>query len=110
MAFSHAMAGQETQPSTMASLNENQQATLSEAYGKLPLYFIENQGQLDPKVKFYLQASGGSLLFTEEGMVFTGHGGSQKREPLPKTELTPQETDSLPKPLSTGRWWAAAQE
>ena len=26
-----------------------------EVYGKLPLYFIENQGQLDPRVAYYIQ-------------------------------------------------------
>ena len=28
------------------------------SYSKLPLYFIENRGQLDPKVRFYTKTSG----------------------------------------------------
>jgi hypothetical protein len=41
-----------------------------EAYGKLPLYFVENKGQLDPKVRFYVKTSGQTLYFTDEGIVF----------------------------------------
>ncbi len=41
-----------------------------ETYGKLPLYFIENKGQLDPKVRFYVKTSGQTLYFTGEGIVF----------------------------------------
>jgi hypothetical protein len=99
VAFSHGMAGQQTPLPTMAPPSEGQQAALWDAYWKLPLYFIENQGQLDPQVKFYLQASGGALFFTQEGMIFTGHVGSKKREPLPKTELIPKEADSLPETI-----------
>jgi len=40
------------------------------AYGKLPLYFIENKGQLDPKVRFYVKTSGQTLYFIDEGIVF----------------------------------------
>ena len=40
------------------------------AYGNLPLYFIENKGQLDAKVRFYVKTSGQTLYFTDEGIVF----------------------------------------
>jgi hypothetical protein len=33
-------------------------------YGRLPLYFIENRGQVDPKVQFYARAPGQGLAFT----------------------------------------------
>jgi len=41
-----------------------------ETYGKLPLYFIENKGQIDPRVRFYVKTSGQTLYFTDEGIVF----------------------------------------
>jgi hypothetical protein len=44
--------------------------SLLEAYGKLPLYFVENKGQLDSKVRFYVKTSGQTLYFTDEGIVF----------------------------------------
>ena len=41
-----------------------------ESYGKLPLYFIENKGQVDSKVRFYVKTPGQTLYFTDEGIVF----------------------------------------
>src|SRR5713101_3131152 len=42
------------------------QATLS----KLPLYFIENRGQVDGQVAYYVQGRETSLYFTAEGITF----------------------------------------
>ena len=39
-------------------------------YGNLPLYFIENKGQIDPAVRFYVKTSDQTLFFTDEGIVF----------------------------------------
>ncbi len=39
-------------------------------YGRLPLYFIENKGQLDSKVRFYAKTPAQTLYFTNEGIVF----------------------------------------
>ena len=47
----------------------NEQQVL-EAYGKLPLYFIENQGQIDPRVAYYIQGGDKSIYFTPEGVTF----------------------------------------
>jgi hypothetical protein len=44
--------------------------TILEAYGKLPLYFIENKGQLDSRVRFYVKTSSQTLYFTDHGIVF----------------------------------------
>jgi hypothetical protein len=44
---------------------------IEKAYGKLPLHFIHNQGQMDERVKYYTQGSGPSLFFTSEGIYFT---------------------------------------
>jgi len=38
------------------------------AYGKLPLYFIANNGQLSEAVRFYEQGGGHSTFFTEDGV------------------------------------------
>ena len=35
-----------------------------EAYGKLPLYFVENRGQLDARVAYYIQGRDTSVYFT----------------------------------------------
>ncbi len=45
--------------------------TVDEAYGKLPLYFIKNNGQMDKKVKFYTRNGGHTIFFTEGGIYFS---------------------------------------
>ena len=37
-------------------------------YGKMPLYFIPNEGQLDKQVAFYVQGKDRTLFFTAEGI------------------------------------------
>ena len=49
-----------------------------ESYGKLPLYFIENKGQMDDKVKFYEKGAGHSTFFTKEGVLFSLRAGAGK--------------------------------
>ena len=39
-------------------------------FGRMPLYFIANRGQLDPRVAFYVQGGDKSLYFTSEGITF----------------------------------------
>jgi len=41
-----------------------------DAYGKLPLLFIENQGQVDEAVSYYVRASGQTIYLTGKGIVF----------------------------------------
>ena len=43
-------------------------ARLQKAYGKLPLSFIRNDGQLDERVNFYEKGRGHSTFFTQEGV------------------------------------------
>ncbi len=43
---------------------------VQESYGKLPLYFMENQGQFDDAVKFFERGHGHSTFFTPDGVVF----------------------------------------
>jgi hypothetical protein len=43
---------------------------LPQSFGQLPLYFIENRGQADPRVAYYVQARGMTLYFTPEGVTF----------------------------------------
>jgi hypothetical protein len=40
-------------------------------YGRLPLHFIANQGQIDRKVRFYARRGGSTFFFTREGLVLT---------------------------------------
>ncbi|MCP4216902.1 MAG: hypothetical protein GY765_19785 [bacterium] len=41
-------------------------------FGKIPLYFITNKGQVDAQAKFYARASRYTLWLTKSGLVFDG--------------------------------------
>ena len=53
----------------LARPDEAKQARVSEAYGKLPLSFEANRGQLDPEVKFLSRGSGYHLFVTANEVV-----------------------------------------
>ena len=52
------------------SASEAVKAKALEVYGELPLLFIENQGQLDAEVRYYVKAAGQTIYLTDDGMVF----------------------------------------
>ncbi|MBI3799874.1 MAG: SBBP repeat-containing protein [Deltaproteobacteria bacterium] len=56
------------------------QAVLS----KLPLYFIENRGQLDARVAYYLQGRDTAVYFTATGLTFA-LTGPEPGAPVPET-------------------------
>ncbi|MBI4774980.1 MAG: SBBP repeat-containing protein [Deltaproteobacteria bacterium] len=44
--------------------------SVMETFGKVPLYFVENRGQTDPRVAFHVQGQNTSVYFTNEGVTF----------------------------------------
>jgi len=62
-------------------------------WGKMPLYFIANQGQMDDQVSFYVQGKDKTLYFTPQGLTFALNGlpcqppslqGKGRRNSLPR--------------------------
>ena len=51
-----------------SDIDDAAKVQIQETYGKLPLYFIQNDGQVDEKVKFYEKGNGHSTFFTKDGM------------------------------------------
>ena len=47
------------------------------ALAGLPLYFIENQGQIDGRVRYYVQGRDTDLYFTSQGLTFALSGASR---------------------------------
>src|SRR3954471_15913881 len=45
----------------------------------LPLYFVENRGQLDPQVGYYARAHGATAFFTAGGLTYSLVPGQQRR-------------------------------
>jgi len=80
-----AMAGQGWAAAT-AELQRPETARIQAAYGKLPLYFIENKGQVDSAVSYYVQGADTTLYFTRAGVTFglTGEEGSAADRVLPR--------------------------
>ncbi len=54
-----------------AEPTEAQKAEVKKTYGKLPLYFIENKGQVDGQVSFYERGAGHATFFTNNGVVLS---------------------------------------
>ena len=52
------------------SMDEAVKAEVLEAYGKLPVLFIQNDGQLDSTVEYYVKASRQTLYFTGDSIIF----------------------------------------
>ncbi len=52
----------------LAKPDQATQVRVIESYGKLPLSFIRNDGQIDEKVKYYEKSRGHSTYFTKEGI------------------------------------------
>ena len=46
-------------------------AELVKGFGQLPLYFVENQGQLDEQVAYYIQGRNMTIYFTPTGVTFS---------------------------------------
>ena len=54
---------------------------VQENYGKLPLYFVENQGQINEMVKFYEQGNGHTTFFTKRGIYLSLAGATPRVYP-----------------------------
>ena len=63
---------------------------LIEAYGKLPLYFEANQGQVDGTVRFLSRGSGYQLFLTSTEAVLTLGRANQTSEKKGREAVTPQ--------------------
>ncbi len=56
---------------TTSKVNEGAKTKITESYGKLPLIFEQNQGQLNSDIKYIHRGSGQNLFFTQEGVIFS---------------------------------------
>ncbi|MBC7363342.1 MAG: SBBP repeat-containing protein [Candidatus Aminicenantes bacterium] len=64
----HALGQRQSVPVTNPTSDKTQIAAM--AVLQLPLYFIPNQGQLDPQVSFYLHSCDKSIYFSPGGVTF----------------------------------------
>ena len=65
--------------------------TAEEAFGKLPVIFIENQGQLDGAVEYYIKTSAQTLYFTRDSIILDLRRNNQAET----TEKVERQADRL---------------
>jgi len=61
-----------------SELPRAQQARVRNLFGNLPLYFVENQGQLDEQVRYYVKGRDKTLYFTSEGVTISLQGEDER--------------------------------
>jgi Bacterial Ig-like domain (group 1)/Beta-propeller repeat len=86
------------------------QARVQAAWGTLPLYFIENRGQVDARVAYYVQGRDNTVYFTPHGVTFalTGQDDSPStgEAPVQQASLLPGALGAALDRESTRRRWA----
>ena len=82
-------------------LPEDIKVGVIEAYGKLPLYFIQNNGQMDAKVKFFERGSIHSTFFTEEGVYISLHKGQKRDSEDTRYQKTNKSNEPNPETLTS---------
>ncbi|HEX7318340.1 MAG TPA: SBBP repeat-containing protein [Pyrinomonadaceae bacterium] len=70
-------------------------ARVAESFGKLPLYFVENRGQIDKRVGYYVQGSDKTVYFTNEGLTFLLNPKSEAQPASRKADQQQAERWSL---------------
>jgi hypothetical protein len=67
-------------PQRVSLVQNNQNIRIDADYGKMPLYFIPNQGQMDKQVAYYVQGKDKTIYFTPGGITFALMKPAQKKE------------------------------
>ena len=66
----HASVAGLAPPSTLDSSETDKRRKVFGAFGRLPLYFVENQGQTDHRVSHYVKGHDKTIYFTGRGLTF----------------------------------------
>ena len=61
-----------------AAISRPSSVGLERSFGQLPLYFVENQGQLDAQVAYYIQGRDQTIYFSTQGVTFALSGPAQE--------------------------------
>jgi len=87
--FSAGSGGQEPKVQTASfqpsSIPGSAALKIDQDFGKMPLYFIPNQGQMDARVAYYLQGKDKTIYFTSEGLTYVLSERSAGEEIAEKT-------------------------
>jgi len=99
----------------LAKPDPSTQLRILENYGKLPLAFEENRGQVDPRVKFVSHSAGYSLFLTSDEAVLSvpenvpkkkrpsaNQGNKARQSPVVDSHLSSRELEQQPRHLRLG--------
>ena len=81
--------GYSAKVNTDKGVSEADKVHIEKSFGKLPLYFIENHGQLHKDVAYYVKGSDKTLYFTSKGVTFalTGKEDEEAKQWAVKLEF-----------------------
>src|SRR5689334_13321250 len=60
-----------TQRPRVAAESPNAPQASLQSFGAMPLYFIENRGQIDRRAAYYIRGKNKAIYFTSEGLAFS---------------------------------------
>jgi len=74
---------------------ENKAPAAIRGFGKIPIYFIPNDGQVDGPAKFYVRGKDKTVYFTPEGVTFAlSYGSRTSSDRRPDSEISPAADNS----------------
>ena len=78
-----------------ASINIRERANMYKSFLSLPIYFIQNKGQTNSKVKYIVNGLGNSMFFTEDGvyLVLNQINENREQDSKLKTLITKSDTN-----------------
>ncbi len=92
---------------------EQSHVKINKDYGKMPLYFIPNKGQMNKKVYYYVQGKDKTVYFTSEGITFSLVASSES-EPFYKKVPTPPKISNnkheMKEPMKPSKRWVVKLE
>lgn len=84
--------------STSEKTDEATRRRVSETYGKLPLSFIQNDGQMDEQVRYYEKGAGHATYFTQKGVYLSLVGGRTSVPFADKRHCEERSDEAISKP------------
>jgi len=89
--------------SAPAAVSDTQRRAITQSFGNLPLYFVENRGQLSGEVSHYIRGKDKSIYFTPQGVTFVLTSARATAPPHHRTGLR-EANDATTEHSHSDRW------
>ena len=101
--------GNSNSPSLNVETNQTH-IKVDQNYGKMPLYFIPNKGQMNKQVAFYIQGKDKTLYFTPEGVTYSLNATDSQGLVLKNPPLDPGKTFDKKDVSKISKRWVVKHE